>query len=278
MDEYVCKVNKCAEWMKKWVDCGPVEIVIVCGSGLGEAIASLLQEGSKSAMYHEIPHFPSTKVVGHAGRLLCGRINGRSCMIMQGRMHYYEGHDMRDLVIPIRAVAKMGIKTLVLTNACGSVNLDIHTGDVVLIKDHIAFPCMSGITPLRGENYPEGERFPGMTHLWYNPFVDDGRLLEGLKSACYGFISGPQFETPSEVRALRMLGVDVVGMSTVPEAIAAKHAGIKTIIGLGLVTNECIDSSTHTPHEPTHKEVLLNSTISGDRFAKILSTILDLIG
>lgn len=271
MDAYVQRVSECAEWIRKWCDGHTVDVVIVCGSGLGDPIAGLLDDGHKKVPYYDIPHFPMSTVSGHAGRLLCGRIHGRSCLIMQGRPHYYEGHDMQDLVVPIRAVARLGVKTLLLTNACGSINLNIHSGDIVLINDHIAFPCLSGITPLRGANYPEGERFPGMTHLWSEPSMPEN--VPKIARACYGFISGPQFESPAEVRALRMLGVDVVGMSTVPEAIAAKHAGVQTIIGVGLVTNECIDSSTANPHEPSHKEVLLNSTISGERFARVIMHI-----
>lgn len=272
MDEYVKKVNECADWIINWTDNKPIEVAIVCGSGLGDAIARLLEDGGVSIPYQDIPHFPVSTVVGHAGRLLFGRINGRSCLIMQGRLHYYEGLEMQDVVLPIRAIAKMGIPTVLLTNACGSINLDIRTGDIVMIEDHIAFPCMTGITPLRGENYPEGQRFPGMTHLWSQAIID-GDLHGTVKPACYGFISGPQFETPAEVRALRMLGVDVVGMSTVPEAIAAKHARVQTVIGVGLVTNECMDCATRKPHEPTHQEVLLNSTISGERFARVIMHI-----
>jgi purine-nucleoside phosphorylase len=275
MDAYVMRIRESAEWIRKWTgNSNDVDLAIICGSGLGECLANLLDNGHKSVSFEEVPHFPVSKVTGHAGKLLFGSVMGQSCLVMQGRAHYYEGYEMQEVVLPVRVFAKLGVKRLIITNACGSINTDVKTGDIVIIKDHVAFPCMSGLSPLRGDNYPEGERFPGMTHLWHQPPVE---FDSHLKTATYGFISGPQFETPAEVRAMRILGVDVVGMSTVPEAIAAKHARIPVVIGVGLVTNECVTGNKQTPHEPTHKEVLINSKRSGDRFAKQVMQIIDLV-
>ena len=271
MEEYVKRVEESAAYLRSRFKNDHVDTLIVCGSGLGSSIGGLLSEKEPidTISYAEIPHFPQSTVPGHAGLLLCGRISmdKPKCFVMQGRAHYYEGIPMQQVVFPIRVFAYFGIKRVILTNACGSINQEIHTGNIVIIKDHIAFPCLSGLNPFVGENYPKGDRFPGMTRLWTTP------CMHNCKQAVYGYLSGPQFETPAEVRALRMLGVDIVGMSTVPEAMAAKHAGIDVVVGLSLVTNECVDSHTHISHEPSHKEVLLNSTIAGTRFAETLLAV-----
>jgi purine-nucleoside phosphorylase len=265
--EYEGMVRASAMYLRPLLE--QTDTVIVCGSGLGECIRKQVQVIADVA-YKDIPNFPVSTVKGHAGRLLVGMIAGRKCAVMMGRWHYYEGHSMRGITLPVRAMAASGVTRIIITNACGGISRELKVGDIVMIADHIAFPCMAGATPLRGPDVGGGERFPGMTNLWETPEPVK------FKRATYAFITGPQFETAAEVRALRLLGADIVGMSTVPEAIAAKHCGMR-IAGLSLVTNMCIDSKDG-PHEPSHSEVLANSALAADKFAGAVVELLNALG
>lgn len=213
------------------------ELGVILGSGLG-AFADLVQE-KQVISYKDIPHFPISTVEGHAGQLVFGIVEGRTVVVMQGRFHYYEGYTMHEVTFPIRVMQGLGVTGLIVTNAAGGINPDFNSGNLILIKDHIN---MMGDNPLRGANLSSlGPRFPDLSEgynldwrqkalaiaseLGINP-------LEGV----YAAMSGPNYETPAEIRFLRSIGADMVGMSTVPEVIVANHGGMR-VLGISCVTN-----------------------------------------
>ncbi|MBA2404971.1 MAG: purine-nucleoside phosphorylase [Bdellovibrionales bacterium] len=213
------------------------KIGIVLGSGLGIYVDQI--QNKTIIPYQDIPHFKRTTVEGHEGRLILGEVHGVPVAALQGRMHPYEGHPMEEIVHPIRTLAALGIEMLFVTNASGGINLDYHPGDLVAIEDHIN---LSGRNPLVGPNIAElGPRFPDMSQA-YDPELRE--LLKkvaknhhvNLKSGVYCSVLGPTYETPAEIRMLRILGADLVGMSTVSEVIAANHLGLK-VAGVACITN-----------------------------------------
>jgi purine-nucleoside phosphorylase len=230
------KVIEASKYIQSKVSKKPV-VGIVLGSGLGIYIDEI--ENKTIIPYEEIPHFKKTSVEGHSGALILGEVCGVSVVALQGRYHAYEGFDMEDVVLPIRTLSQLGVEYLFLTNASGGINADFHPGDLVTISDHIN---LSGRNPLVGPNISElGPRFPDMGNAY------DKELREllhqvgeknqiGLKSGVYCSVLGPTYETPAEIRMLRILGADLVGMSTVPEVIAANHLGIK-VGGVACITN-----------------------------------------
>ncbi len=213
------------------------QLALVLGSGLGGLAGRI--EGAAVIPYAEIPGFPASTAPGHAGRLVAGMLGGRRVVCMQGRFHYYEGHPMADIALPVRVFKALGCHALLLTNAAGGVNWAFNVGDIMLITDHINF---MGSNPLRGENDDAvGPRFCDMSRV-YDPAlqavaaqVAAGQGIPLQKGVYLGYM-GPSFETPAEIRAFRTLGADAVGMSTVPEAIAAAHCGLP-VLGLSLITN-----------------------------------------
>ena len=213
------------------------KVGIVLGSGLGD-FAERLEERT-AIPYAELPHFPKSSVVGHAGRLVLGRIGGEPIVAMQGRVHYYEGFSPSEVVFPIRVLCRLGIHTLVVTNAAGGINPDFAPGDLMAITDHIN---LSGFNPLRGPNDDRlGPRFPDMSEGYGKALV--AKILEcgkrlgiDVRSGVYAISAGPSYETPAEIRMLQRLGADAVGMSTVPEVIAARHMGVK-VAGISCITN-----------------------------------------
>lgn len=220
-----------------------IETVIVLGSGLG-ALAEEI-ENAVRIPYEEIPHFARSTVEGHAGQLVLGEMAGRVVAVQQGRFHYYEGYEMAQVIFPMRVFALLGAKNVVLTNAAGSLRTSFKPGSLILIRDHIN---MMGVNPLRGPNDDRfGARFPDMTAVYdrgfqeivYNEALDMARersIPQFLFRGVYCALSGPTYETPAEIRLYRVLGADVVGMSTVPEAIAARHSGMR-VLGISCVTN-----------------------------------------
>jgi len=210
---------------------------IVLGSGLGIFVEHIAEK--TIIPYHDIPFFRDTTVEGHSGRLILGNVEGVDVAILQGRLHGYEGLPVDEIVFPIRTLATLGIGAMILTNAAGGVNQSYHPGDLILIKDHIN---MMGLNPLVGPNMHElGPRFPDMTQAYHpalNACIAEAATAIGypLKSGIYTALLGPTYETPAEVRMLRTLGTDMVGMSTVPESIAANHLGLK-VCGLSCITN-----------------------------------------
>lgn len=214
-----------------------VHTALVLGSGLG-AFADEVQE-QVAIPYEEIQGFARSTVEGHAGRLVLGKIKGVSVAVMQGRFHYYEGYALEEVVFPIRTLGLLGIKSLVLTNAAGGINVEFNQGALMVISDHLN---LMEVNPLRGAHDRRfGERFPDMTEVYTRDYqeiaVEEAQAMGlELRRGIYAALSGPSYETPAEVRMLRILGADAVGMSTVPEAIVARQMGIK-VLGISCITN-----------------------------------------
>ena len=232
---YLEKIDLAAAYIKE--HCGPAEIAVVLGSGLGDYAEQL--KGGVSIPYADIPHFPVSTVEGHAGNWHAGTLHGKKAYLMQGRFHAYEGYAMEEVTMPIRVMARLGVKTLILTNAAGGVNTSFPQGCLMLIDDVIN---LSGRNPLIGPNLKEfGPRFPDMTYA-LDPALktlarETAKKLEiPLQEGVYCWLTGPSYETPAEIRALRMLGADAVGMSTVPEIIVGRHCGMK-VMGVSCITN-----------------------------------------
>jgi purine-nucleoside phosphorylase len=230
------KILEASQFIQSRISVKP-KIGIVLGSGLGIYIDQI--QNKTIISYDEIPHFKRTSVEGHSGALIVGEVRGVPVVAMQGRVHAYEGYAMEDIVLPVRALALLGIEILFLTNASGGINADFHPGDLVTISDHIN---LSGRNPLVGPNIPElGPRFPDMGNAYDRELrellhaVGKNHHVE-LKSGVYCSVLGPTYETPAEIRMLRIVGADLVGMSTVPEVIAANHLGLK-VAGVACVTN-----------------------------------------
>lgn len=235
MQEYMKKLHTAADAIRQAV--GEAEIGVILGSGLGDYVDAL--EDAKYIEYKDIPGFPVSTAPGHAGRWWTGKLHGKRVCMMQGRFHYYEGYDLKDVTMPVRVMALLGVKTLLVTNAAGGVNTDYAQGCLMLISDFIN---LSGHNPLTGPNLSEfGVRFPDMTHAYDVELMAQCRraaekLGVDLKEGVYMWMNGPTYETPAEVRMARILGADAVGMSTVPETIVARHCGIR-VLGVSCITN-----------------------------------------
>lgn len=250
--------------------CGPFqpEIGFILGSGLG-AITNQI-ENPISISYTDIPHFHGTSVEGHAGKMILGVFHGVPSVFLQGRFHVYEGYPMDEVVFPTRTICALGIKTLVLTNASGGINTRFRPGHIMVIDDHIN---LMGDNPLKGPNLAElGPRFPDMSEAYSKECIqifEDCATELGidLKKGVYTAVLGPTYETPAEVRMLRTLGGDAVGMSTVPEAIAANHLGVR-VAGLACITNLAAGLS---PRKLTHAEVIENIKLSVENLDKLLA-------
>ena len=230
------KLGKAAQYIQSIKATKP-KVGIVLGSGLGAFVEQI--ENKTIIPYNDIPFFKKTTVEGHEGRLILGKVNGIEIVVLQGRLHAYEGLPMEEVVFPVRLLSILGISSLILTNAAGGVNLNYRPGDLVLIRDHIN---LMGRNPLVGPNNNQmGPRFPDMTHT-YNPKLCEILLNVSkslgyeMKEGVYAGVLGPTYETPSEIKMIRILGGDMVGMSTVPEAIAANHLGLK-VCGISCITN-----------------------------------------
>lgn len=243
------------------------EIAMVLGSGLGD-MAELAQNPIVIP-YGEIPGFSVSTAPGHKGQLVFGTLEGKAVAVMQGRLHAYEGYSFEEVCFPLRVLYLLGAKKLVITNASGGVNLDFQVGDICLITDHIKFFMDS---PLRGQNIPEfGPRFPDATHL-YTPYLQDvaRQVAEKqnlpLREGVYMYFPGPSYETPAEIRAIRTLGGDLVGMSTVPEVLAAGHAGME-VLGFSLVSNA---AAGITGNALSEQEVLDAAAAAKERFSRLI--------
>jgi purine-nucleoside phosphorylase len=247
---------------------------IILGSGLSGMAEALVAPAT--IPFAELPHFPVPGVEGHAGRILLGRLGERRVLLMQGRVHFYEGYSMAEVTLPIRVMQRMGIGTLIVTNAAGGVNPDFHPGDVMLITDHLNFVGMMGQNPLMGPNYDElGPRFPDMSQAYDRSLLNIARQVaarEGvhLREGVYAGLSGPSFESPADLRFLRLAGADAVGMSTVHEVIVARHGGMR-VLGLSGISNKAnLDGSTVT----THEEVIEAGKLIAPKMEKIITGVL----
>ncbi|CAN5608066.1 purine-nucleoside phosphorylase [soil metagenome] len=263
---------------------GEIGTAVVLGSGLG-AFADELTNAVR-IRYEQIPGFARSTVEGHAGQLVLGEIGGVAVAVQQGRFHYYEGYDMEQVMMPVRTFGLMGIKNLILTNAAGSLNSDMTPGSLMLINDHLN--CL-GVNPLRGPNDARfGPRFPDMSEVYDREFRQianeeasaiarerfekglDDELIDFINSGVYCALSGPTYETPSEIHMYRQFGADAVGMSTVPEAIAARHQGTR-VLGISCITNLAAGLSG----EPiNHEEVMETGARVAEVFKELLRRIL----
>jgi purine-nucleoside phosphorylase len=249
---------------------------IVLGSGLS-SLADTVEE-SDIIPYDQIPGWPPSTVVGHQGRLFVGKLEGQIVFLMRGRSHYYEGYPMAQVTLPIRVMQLLGAEMVFLTNAAGGLNSDFRAGDIMLLTDHINFPGMAGANPLRGPNDSVlGPRFPDMGQA-YDPHLRRLALSVAeqagitLHQGVYACVAGPSFETPAEVRLLRAVGADAVGMSTAPEAIVARHGGLR-VLGLSGISNVAI-TEQDGEHKTTHEEVLDAGKVIAPRMETILRGVL----
>jgi len=264
------KIKEAVESIQKQTQLQP-EIGLILGSGLGP-IAEHVTDAT-TISYSQIPHFHSPSVEGHAGKMIIGKMNQVPVVLLQGRFHLYEGHSMEDVVFPTRTICGLGIHTLVLTNAAGGVNTRFRAGDIMFIEDHLN---LMGDNPLKGPNLSQlGPRFPDLSEAYHRGCLDAfKKTAEELKisfqTGTYAGLLGPTYETPAEVRMLRTLGADAVGMSTVPESIAANHLGVR-VAGLSCITNLAAGLS---PHKLSHQEVIDTSAQTADQMKTlILSTL-----
>lgn len=247
MQKIMDKIQAAADYIRSRIG-GKPQIGIILGSGLGPLAGAL--EQPLEIDYGNIPGFPETTVAGHAGKLIYGNLGGKHVLVMKGRFHYYEGYDIAHVVFHIRVFRLLGIENLLVTNAAGGINTGFRPGDLMLITDHISLFAPS---PLRGRNLDEfGTRFPDMCGVYNSGLIETAREAareDGLelKEGVYAFAQGPMFETPAEIRALRVLGADAVGMSTVPEVITARHSGMK-ILGISCITNMAAGVHGQTPN------------------------------
>lgn len=244
------------------------EVAMILGSGLGDMAD--LAENSIVLPYKEIPGFSVSTAPGHKGQLVFGTLAGKRVAVMQGRLHAYEGYTFEEVCFPLRVLRLLGCDKLVITNACGGVNFDFRVGDICLITDHIKFFMDS---PLRGKNLDEfGTRFPDATHLYTPRLQEVARNVAkaqgmDLKEGVYMYFPGPSYETPAEIRAIRVLGADLVGMSTVPEVLAAGHAGME-VLGFSLVSNAAagiVEGATLS-----EQEVLDAAAAAKERFSQLI--------
>ena len=263
-------LNKAVEYIKQQIGDFIPDIGIILGSGLGE----LADEYCKYVIdYSDIPGFEASTVVGHKGRLVFAEINGKNVVMMQGRFHFYEGYSIQKVVFPVKVMKKLGVKTLIITNAAGGVNASFNPSDLMIITDHIN---SMGVNPLTGPNDDSiGERFPDMSEVYTPEYVELVKKVGyevgvDLQEGVYMAFAGPSYETPAEVRMARIIGADAVGMSTVPEAIVAAWAGIK-VIGLSCICNSAAGVSTVGL---SHEDVIKASERAKDKFKNLIKEVI----
>ena len=271
--DITASILQAADYIRAQVSIRP-QIGLVLGSGLGDYADTL--EDAVKIPYSQIPNFPVPSIPGHTGALVFGRKCGQEVVVMQGRIHYYEGLPQQQITLPIRVLAALGVKTLVLTNACGGVNLSFSPGDLMLISDHIN---LSGGNPLIGPNLDAfGPRFPDMSDLYtasLRAAIKEKAAAAGipLQEGVYAMYSGPNYETPAEIRMFRTLGADTVGMSTVPEALVAGHSGLQ-VVGISCITNM---AAGVLPVKLSHAEVTETANRVSAKFRKLIDLILTVI-
>jgi len=270
MTEYITlsQIDETAEAVRNKTSQEP-RVGIILGSGLGGLANSI--EKPTIIPFGQLPNWPVSTVIGHKGSLVFGNLEGQSVMTMQGRAHYYEGYSMAQICLPVRVMQRMGIEILIVTNAAGAVNPSFNPGELMLITDHINLIGMAGQSPLRGPNLDElGPRFPDMGQAYdraLNALARQAATEAGLtlREGVYVSLAGPSFETPADLRFLRGIGADAVGMSTVPEVTVARHGGTR-VLGISGISNKAnLDGDTLT----THEEVLE----AGEKIVPQLSTL-----
>ncbi len=251
----LAKYKEAADFIKSQTKLSP-KIGIILGTGLGSIADSI--EVECDIDYHNIPNFPLSTVKGHKGRLTIGHLNGQEVLVMQGRFHFYEGYDMSRVAFPIRVMKFLGIESLIVSNASGGLNPDQAIGDLMIINDHInLFPT----NPLIGPNNDElGPRFPDMSEAYNREFINKALIIANennikVHQGVYAGLTGPTFETPAEYKYLRIIGADAVGMSTVPEVIAARHMGLD-VFGISVITDLGVEGKIQVV---SHMEVIKNA-------------------
>ncbi len=251
------------------------KVGMILGSGLNGLAEAV--EGADLIPYADIPNYPVSTVEGHVGRLVIGTLEGQEVLVMQGRAHFYEGYTMAQVGFPVRVMQVLGIETLIVTNAAGGLNLSYRPGDVMIISDHINLLGMAGQNPLYGPNIDElGPRFPSMNNA-YDPRLRTIAREAALKAriphheGVYICLAGPSFESPADVRFLRLIGADAVGMSTVPEVLVARHGGMR-VLGLSGISNKLIGEEGAPP--PNHEEVLEAGKVLVPRLETIIREVL----
>ena len=254
-------------------------VALILGSGLGDLVAEMRH--AVAIPYAEIPHFAHSTVVGHAGRLLIGMLEDVPVVVMQGRFHLYEGYSLQVLTLPVRVMRSLGAHTLIVTNAAGGVNAAYRQGDFMLMRDHINMPGLAGASPLLGPNDERfGERFPALAQAYDAGLRALARSVAAgwpditLHEGVYTMVGGPNYETGAELKFLRMIGTDAVGMSTVPEVMVARHVGMP-VLGLSLITNAATGDETQ---EVNHAEVLAAADAARPKFAALMRGIVRGIG
>lgn len=267
------KINLTANYIKAKISNLP-NIAIILGTGLGALVNHI--EEAEYISYSDIPNFPLSTVEGHSGNLIFGYLGGKRIMAMQGRFHYYEGYDMKEVTFPIRVMKALGVKTLFVSNAAGGMNKEFRVGDIMIINDHInLFPE----NPLRGKNYNElGPRFPAMTEAYSHKLIKLANVIAAEKgirvmNGVYVGTSGPTFETPAEYEYFRIIGGDAVGMSTVPEVIVANHASME-VFGVSVITDLGGKDITEVP---THEEVQKAAMKAQPKMVEIMQTLISKI-
>jgi purine-nucleoside phosphorylase len=263
IDEAVDRVRQSTSYQPK--------IGLILGSGLGSLAESIMDADLISTT--DLPNWPKSTVEGHSGRLVIGRLEGQIVLALQGRVHFYEGYSMSQVVFPVRVMQRLGIETLIVTNAAGAVNPDFTPGDLMLITDHLG---LLGVNPLIGPNLDVfGPRFPDMSQMYDRALQRIARRVAQenhipLQEGVYVGLSGPSYESPADLRFLRLAGVDAVGMSTVPEVIAARHGGMR-VLGVSGISNKAnLDGDTQT----SHAEVLEAGKAIAPKLEKLLRAIL----
>ena len=249
-------------------------VALILGSGLGDLATEI--RDAVAIPYAEIPHFARSTVIGHAGRLLIGMLEDVPVVVMQGRFHLYEGYSLQVVTLPVRVMRLLGAGTLIVTNAAGGVNPAYRTGDFMLVRDHINMPGMAGANPLVGPNDERlGDRFPALARAYDANLRALARSVAAkwpeitLHEGVYTMIGGPNYETAAELKFLRGMGTDAVGMSTVPEVVVARHAGMR-VLGLSLITNSATGDETE---EVNHVEVLAAADAARPKFVVLLRGI-----
>jgi len=267
------QIDQLADAVRARINIKP-RVGLILGSGLNDLAASV--ENAVTIPFGDLPSWPVSTVEGHAGRLVIGELEGRYVFVMQGRVHYYEGYSMGQVTLPVRVMQRLGLDFMVVTNAAGGVNPDFVPGDVMLITDNLNLMGMSGLNPLMGPNLDElGPRFPDMSQAYDKELSAAARYVAAehnltLREGVYCGLSGPSFESPADLRFLRLAGADAVGMSTVPEVIVARHGGLR-VLGLSGISNKAnLDGSTVT----THQEVIDAGKIITPKMETIIRGVL----
>jgi purine-nucleoside phosphorylase len=267
------KVSEAAKFIQDRIDVKP-QAGIVLGTGLGNLAGEI--EHAVIIPYEEIPHFPSSTVEGHAGELIIGRLSERNVIAMKGRFHFYEGYNLQDVVFPVRVMKSLGIKFLILSNASGGLNPGYSVGDMMFIEDHINMMNLMNENPLKGTHVEEfGSRFPDMSHPYDKGILEKAenianRLGISFRKGIYAGMTGPTFETPAEYSYLRYLGADAVGMSTVPEAIAADQMGLP-VFAVSVISDLGVKGKIV---EISHKEVIDAASLVEPHMTRLIKALL----